>query len=185
MKRIKKESGIVTLVVVVLGLCVWRATSSMEPWYLLDYTGILGFGFTLVTAWYAFFIKRDVQNLYMLIQRLPEQLADLETIASELELHYHFQKDSTPKIRDLVARIYAICDNIAHLIQGQDSILGLNKVIQTCRMIHTERFNPDSIRIPPGKSMLSGDDVSDLHGDLMLLIHSLKQKNKNMEKVIT
>ncbi|MCL2347957.1 MAG: hypothetical protein FWC50_06795 [Planctomycetaceae bacterium] len=181
--------GIAILITVILALCVWRATTNhLTYWSPIDYIGIIGFGITLFTAWKVFFINQDVQKLsnrYLLKQRLPEQIEDLEKISFELENHYRVTEENISKIRDLVARIYAISDNIVNLVQGQDCILGLNEVIQTCRNIHTKRSVPGTIRIPLGKSVLSGDDVIDLHGDLKLLIHGLKQRNKNMEKVVT
>jgi len=87
MRKVSHRVCTTIIVIVILTLCVWRATTDLPHWYPIDYIGILAFGFTLLTAWFAFFIKRDVKQLsdkYSLKLALPDVKKRLEKIRKNL-----------------------------------------------------------------------------------------------------
>ena len=118
-----------------------------------DIVTLLAFAVTIFTAVKVLFINRDVQKLsnrYLLKLRLPEQLAELEDLSFELGKYFLVTEGNCDQVRNIIAKISAISHNVVKRIRGLDIQLpGCHEVVQRCRMIHTQRHNPGSIRISP------------------------------------
>jgi hypothetical protein len=118
MKKVSNIIGIVILAFVIVALCAWRATTNHLTYcFPMDYIGILGFGVTLLTAWFAFFIRQDVKQLtnkYSLKLALPESQNCVEIIRQNLARFLRSKVDFTKVnvvILEIVANCLSECEN--------------------------------------------------------------------------
>jgi len=137
--------GITILVIVILALCAWRmAASHLTHWFPMDYIGILGFGVTLMTAWYAFMIRQDVKQLsdkYSLKLALPPAQKRLVKIRTELKKiisddRIDFIK-ANAALLTIVANCLSECDHLGKLTENQFETFSTTKEITfLCREIN-------------------------------------------------
>jgi len=129
-------------VIVTAGLCLWRASTDWPNWYWFDYTGILGFGVTLLTAWIVFFVRKDVKQLsnkYSLKLALPDSHKNFEQISKKLMSFFDVNVDlskSKPSLLKIIGDCHSLCENLNKLTENQSEEFPTTKVITfLCREI--------------------------------------------------
>ena len=125
----------IVFVIVTAGLCLWRASTDWPHWYWFDYTGILGFGVTLLTAWIVFFVRKDVKQLsnkYSLKLSLPDVRKRLDKIRKNLTSFKDSSDDLASPDMDLshiVAACLSECKDLGQRIGTQFAGINTTKEI--------------------------------------------------------
>ena len=179
MTKVTTTIGIVLLVIVVLALCAWRATTQCRYWHPIDYIGILAFGFTLLTAWFAFFIKREVKQLsekYSMKLALPLAQKNVEKIRKELLPFVSRDADFTKKrveILEIVANCLSECEHLDRKTRDLSVEFSTVKgIVLLCREIkHGKQITKDVI-----EKLYS--DVFQLKKDIDKIIQDLNHEVK-------
>jgi len=179
MTKVTNTVGIVVLAIVIMVLCVWRAsTSDLTHWSPMDYIGIIGFGFTLITAWYVFFIKRDIKQLsnkYSLKLALPLTLKRMMSIRKGLMGFLNDHADTTKTnvaILEIVANCLSECDSLAVKIRDPSvEFPSIREITVRCREIHYAKH-------------VSVDDLTKLYLCVHKLIKDIDKKIQDMNNEV-
>jgi len=179
MTKVTTTIGIVLLVIVVLVLCVWRATTECQYWYPIDYIGIIGFGFTLLTAWIAFFVRKDVKQLsskYSLKLALPDVKKRLDKIRKILASFMRSKDDLIIPDVDLshiIAACLSECKDLSQTIGTQ--FAGYNT---------TKEITFLCVEIKSGKQ-ISREDIIKLHICVVELINDVDKEIQKLNNEVS
>jgi hypothetical protein len=172
--------GVVLLVIVISVLCLWRATTNLSTyWFPMDFIGIIGFGFTLITAWYVFFMKQDVKQLsnkYSLKLALPPALKRLEKIRKDMNNFFYDKIDLTKTntaLLKIVATCLSLCEHLDKLTESQSVGFTTTKEITfLCREINFGKHFSEQVL----QKLFT--DLTQLINDVDIMIQNLNNEVK-------
>lgn len=170
---------ITVFVIVIAGLCLWRASTDWPNWYWFDYTGILGFGVALLTAWIAFFVRKEVKQLsnkYSLKLALPDVKKRLDKIRKTLASFLRSKGDLIIPDVDLshiIADCLSECKDLGQMIGTQFAGINTTKEII---FICTE--------IKSGKQ-ISRADIIKLHICVVELINDVDKEIQKLNNEVS
>ena len=172
--------GVIILVIAISALCLWRAATSLSAyWFPMDFIGIIGFGFTLITAWIAFFVRKDVKQLsnkYSLKLALPSALKRLEKTRKDMNGFFDDKIDlskTNVALLKIVANCLSLCEHLDKLTESQSMGFTTTKEITfLCREInHGKHFSEQVLQ-----KLFT--DLTQLINDVDIMIQNLNNEVK-------